>query len=400
VIAAPTTKAPQGTKARPSAITVERDLRQRISSGALASGHALPSLRDLSLEYGVAINTVSRALKSLVEDGYLRSEGLRGRYVAHSGSSGSRSVTARHIHEASATSHIAASASIAIVAYLDGESRLGEKNWGWHGVRAIEQAFLGSANITLGFHNRYSFLEASTYIPTDATLRELDAQNPSAIAVLFPDEKSVEPLLEYAEARGIPMAMMTDMPCQRPRISEISFDDASAAHDATMHLLRRGYENICLFGLFPSFWAEHRIDGIKRALRTSGIAPEKLLVSHMRDYDGHMSQEDFGFELAGEFLDRLPSDAGVVAVNDNAAVGLTKAAQERGLKPGTDFGLVGFDDIAAARLHGITSMRPPISAMGMEAARVLSAALSGAVMPHSIVFRSHLVPRQSTLRMS
>ncbi|MCQ4081133.1 GntR family transcriptional regulator [Streptomyces sp. RB6PN25] len=56
-------------------------LRERIRSGALAAGELLPSELALSAEYGVARNTLRRALAQLEEEGLIESLPGRGRVV-------------------------------------------------------------------------------------------------------------------------------------------------------------------------------------------------------------------------------------------------------------------------------------------------------------------------------
>lgn len=56
-------------------------IRQKILSGELTAGEALPPYRELSQELGVAKNTVFAAYDMLVVDGILRSAAGSGFYV-------------------------------------------------------------------------------------------------------------------------------------------------------------------------------------------------------------------------------------------------------------------------------------------------------------------------------
>ena len=47
---------------------MERDLRQRLSTGEWSSGQALPSVADLAEHYQVARGTVAKALRRLADD--------------------------------------------------------------------------------------------------------------------------------------------------------------------------------------------------------------------------------------------------------------------------------------------------------------------------------------------
>ena len=50
---------------------VAQQLRQLIASGALATGTAIPSVRQLARDLGVSLNTVARAYRMLETEGFL-----------------------------------------------------------------------------------------------------------------------------------------------------------------------------------------------------------------------------------------------------------------------------------------------------------------------------------------
>jgi LacI family transcriptional regulator len=87
---------------------------------------------------------------------------------------------------------------------------------------------------------------------------------------------------------------------------------------------------------------------------------------------------------------------GIIAVNDHTAYGVLRAATEAGLTPGRDFGLIGFDDAPHSRVVGLTSVRPPLDALGEEAGHLAARALAGDASALQVGLRSLLVPRAST----
>lgn len=64
-----------------SAITIEQELRRRISEGFWSAGTRVATERDLAAEFGAARNTVRRALSALVEEGLLVRQVGRGTFV-------------------------------------------------------------------------------------------------------------------------------------------------------------------------------------------------------------------------------------------------------------------------------------------------------------------------------
>lgn len=70
---------------RPVWPQVADDIERDIASGALRPGTRLPTEDELAVQYGVARNTVRRAVEALRERGLLETFHGRGTYVAKSG---------------------------------------------------------------------------------------------------------------------------------------------------------------------------------------------------------------------------------------------------------------------------------------------------------------------------
>lgn len=65
-----------------SAVEVEKAILFRIGSGLYSYDQRIPTCGQLATELGVNKNTVSKAYRSLAEQGYLRSNGSRGTFIA------------------------------------------------------------------------------------------------------------------------------------------------------------------------------------------------------------------------------------------------------------------------------------------------------------------------------
>lgn len=61
---------------------IKIQIREEILSGRLEAGVQMPSLRGLARELRVGVITTKRAYEDLVEEGYLKSHGGRGFFVA------------------------------------------------------------------------------------------------------------------------------------------------------------------------------------------------------------------------------------------------------------------------------------------------------------------------------
>lgn len=60
-------------------------VRDAVTSGALAAGAKLPTVRGLAEELGLAVNTVARAYRELEADGVIETRGRNGTFIAQHG---------------------------------------------------------------------------------------------------------------------------------------------------------------------------------------------------------------------------------------------------------------------------------------------------------------------------
>jgi DNA-binding LacI/PurR family transcriptional regulator len=84
-----------------------------------------------------------------------------------------------------------------------------------------------------------------------------------------------------------------------------------------------------------------------------------------------------------------------VAVSDALALGALEAVRARGLRPGADVAVTGFDDIPASESAGLTTVRQPIREKGRIMARML---LNADFARRRIVLPTQLIIRESSRR--
>lgn len=101
-----------------------------------------------------------------------------------------------------------------------------------------------------------------------------------------------------------------------------------------------------------------------------------------------------GAEAGQVLFDRADRSTAVLAVSDVLALGVLDAMAQRGLAPGRDVSVAGFDDLPGlAEAAGLTTMRQPIRERGRLTAELL---LDPARRPRSITLPCRLVIRRST----
>ncbi|MBT2234430.1 GntR family transcriptional regulator [Nonomuraea sp. NEAU-A123] len=72
---------PDFSNARPAYLQIADDLRHEVTAGRLKVGERLPARRELAQRYGVAVETIRRALDELTRDGMISTQSTRGTYV-------------------------------------------------------------------------------------------------------------------------------------------------------------------------------------------------------------------------------------------------------------------------------------------------------------------------------
>jgi DNA-binding LacI/PurR family transcriptional regulator len=82
-----------------------------------------------------------------------------------------------------------------------------------------------------------------------------------------------------------------------------------------------------------------------------------------------------------------------VGLSDVQALGAMEAMKTRGLVPGRDLTVVGFDDIPAAETARLTTIRQPIKDKGRMVGRVL---LDPEVTEHQVLLPTELIVRSSS----
>lgn len=151
----------------------------------------------------------------------------------------------------------------------------------------------------------------------------------------------------------------------------VDVDGAAGADLATSHLIDRGHQRIAWIGWRKdSFIGEDRRAGWSRALRSRGL-PTTGLASRVEDTVAS------GREASAVLLDEAQPSAFVCA-SDTLAMGVLHTLSERGLVPGRDVAVVGFDDSQVAQVvpPGLTSVRQPLEDVAVEVVNALEGLLA------------------------
>jgi DNA-binding LacI/PurR family transcriptional regulator len=144
----------------------------------------------------------------------------------------------------------------------------------------------------------------------------------------------------------------------------VDVDGAAGTRAATEHLLDRGHRRIGFVGWPPgSGVGDDRHEGWRRSGAAVGL-----------DTSLHRSFEDSldnGRRACAELLDLDDPVTAFVCVSDTLALGVWTELTARGVRPGRDVGVIGFDDSPAARVTGLTSVAQPVDDVARACLRML-----------------------------
>ncbi|MER7761362.1 LacI family DNA-binding transcriptional regulator [Streptomyces sp. NPDC097619] len=198
-------------------------------------------------------------------------------------------------------------------------------------------------------------------------------------------------------ARGVPFVLINGYN-ERVNAPFVSPDDRAAATMAVRHLAELGHTRIGL-AVGPTRYVPSRRkeEGFRAALA-------ELLGTPAEEADALVQRTLFtvegGHAAGGALLDR--GCTGIVCGSDPMALGVIRAARERGLRVPTDVSVVGFDDSPLIPFTDppLTTVRQPVRAMATAAVGALLEAVGGHPVERTeFVFQPELVVRGSTAQV-
>lgn len=173
------------------------------------------------------------------------------------------------------------------------------------------------------------------------------------------------PDLAALSRHGVPMVRLEsqskakgDLP-----IDSVYIDNAGAAAAMTRLLIARGHRRIAMIRAEYGP-GERRALGYATVLREAGLVPEYVIAETY-------SEEAGARAMQGLLAKKSNRPTAVFGASDVLALGAMEAARAAGVAIPDDIAVVGFDDIPAAKLLGLTTVRQPEFELGALAAKVL-----------------------------
>lgn len=209
------------------------------------------------------------------------------------------------------------------------------------------------------------------------------------------------PIMDAARARGLPVVAGDP-----GGDAWVSIDERAAGRAVADHLVTLGHRDVwvllgatfedddlsvCTAAEFVASFAGSHPQG-EDWLRLAGVL-EGLSRTHATVLRARGWDRAAATEAASKALDRAIRPTAILALSDTLALGLLDAMEARGLRPGHDLSVTGFDDIPEATERGLTTVRQPIREKGRVTAELL---LNPTKTPRQVTLRHALVPRSST----
>jgi DNA-binding LacI/PurR family transcriptional regulator len=210
------------------------------------------------------------------------------------------------------------------------------------------------------------------------------------IMSLSPRDVDVDRFLQA----GVPTVLVD---AWHPNLSRVVIDDVAGGRLAIQHLLGLGHRRIA----YVSDWLDNPFNFVSSRNRYLGYQ-QALAEAGLSFRPEYHRQGDHGRQQAREMalgLLALPDPpTAIFAASDTQAIGVLEAAHELGLRIPEDLAIVGYDDVEIAEHLGLTTVRQPLFALGVEGVEMLLDAIaSPPPSPREIYLAVDLVVRGTTV---
>lgn len=187
-----------------------------------------------------------------------------------------------------------------------------------------------------------------------------------------------------------------------PNVPRVIIDDVAGGRMATEHLIALGHHRIGFIGDerdrglgFTS--SGRRFSGYRDALRRAGVPFDPDLIR----LGPHGAEP--AAAMASNLLGHGCPPTAVFAASDTQALGVLRAAEQMGVAVPRDLSVIGFDDIEAAGMLQLSTVRQPLKESGVLGARMVCDLIGQAVISGHAAGRQILplevVARASTVRL-
>ncbi len=386
---------------------IAAELVRQVRAGHYVSGEALPSRRALAESFGVTINTMGKAIDELIKQGLVNATERHGTFV---GRDIGASVTPQATPLAPPATHqVQGAGVVAMLAPMDADLATAQRMQASPNEDRRTNAVLRdleSGLADVGVQGRlYRVWPGGPYPDFATALKAAEQDGVSRLAVVNIHNYSwiVEPMLRLVDPRRMPVICVAGVAIEAS-FPQVCYDQRQAGYLAARHVAEAGYGRIVFARLAEAEWITMRIAGAQRAIEQ--LARRGTSFSEFLPPTGAIAKDtdiqEFPFPALQAFVTtwfdaactsgglRCDGSSAVILPSDRMAAALLAVLRARGIRPGIDLGVIGFDDAPGSIEIGLSSVRPPLEQLGAYAARHLLAnsPIAQHTLPSLVILRS------------
>ncbi len=225
----------------------------------------------------------------------------------------------------------------------------------------------------------------------EASLKSLLRRRVDGLILSVTFTRLAQEMLSQMAARRLPIVMIGGGQFD---FDYIGSDYRESTREVVAHLQKLGHRRIAfIHGVASPGRGQDRLQSYQESLQDAGLPFDESLVAHC----GPSVQD--GYQAGLQLLDRPDRPTAIIVINDLLAMGVLRAAADRGLDVPRELSLVGYDDIPMADylVPRLTSVHMDAEAIGQGAVELLLQRLRAPEDPRrAIRIPTRLVVREST----
>ncbi len=217
-----------------------------------------------------------------------------------------------------------------------------------------------------------------------AALQMLISMNADGIILTTSNDE----LREHTAKCNIPVVVTDRSFKGGDTLKYVHTDHYQGGRIATEHLIAKGCKSlVCIKGQQEISSAKDRYEGYRDVCKENGIKEQTL--DCIYDFDE-------GMKVTEELLEKFKDVDGIIACNDMVAISVYKVLHKKGIKVPEQVQIIGFDDIALAKLMTpeLTTISQPVEEIGAKAAELII--LKDEEAKQEYIYEAKLVERETT----
>ncbi len=190
--------------------------------------------------------------------------------------------------------------------------------------------------------------------------------------------------------------MLLNAAFDAPNVYSIVSDDFTSMYEATQQMIRSGAKDILYFYNSTSYSGKRKLAGYRAAMEDNGLLKSgNQLLFYSGPHEDLHAMADHLTKVKNKGL----SFNGIIAADDNLAIGAMKYASQNKLRVPEDLSVIGYNNslLATCAEPELTSIDNKLDTLCQHLITTLMGLLGGNEMPKKTIFSGELIHRATTL---